>query len=311
MSVRTGDALRDLVAAVTTVWPEHESYLRERFADAGSPYAATASVVADRILRVVGDRLGEAVANYRWTCEHMLQEEYFFRRHKRYRHTSFEEVRRLVYDEPDFMRRYADGLLLSQLFWANHTGALHAYRTDFMGRLPEGASLLEVGPGHGLLLALAAERPGRGVITGWDISDTSLRATAAALAAMRVQDVELARHDLFAAPADRSFDAVVASEVLEHLEQPAEALARLRGLTRPGGLVFLNVPVNSPAPDHIYLWRDPGQIRELAIAAGLDVLTAHAIPMTGRNLDEARRLQLTVSCVVIARRPLDERCPSV
>jgi 2-polyprenyl-3-methyl-5-hydroxy-6-metoxy-1,4-benzoquinol methylase len=124
---------------------------------------------------------------------------------------------------------------------------------------------------------------------------------------MRVSDVELVCQDLFAAPCDRSFDAVVASEVLEHLERPAAALTRLRALMRPGGLAFLNVPVNSPAPDHIFLWREASHIRELVDAARLQVITMRELPMTGHTLDDARRRCLTVSCALVARRPTNER----
>ncbi|MEK8173426.1 class I SAM-dependent methyltransferase [Streptomyces sp. M19] len=105
--------------------------------------------------------------------------------------------------------------------------------------------MLEVGPGHGLLLALAAERQ-RGSVVGWDVSATSLVATRRALEAMGARSVRLVHRDLLRAGVDGSFDAVVASELLEHLDRPHEALERLHALLRPGGHLFLNIPVNSP-----------------------------------------------------------------
>ena len=56
--------------------------------------------------------------------------------------------------------------------------------------------------------------------------------------------------------ADNGFDLIVCTEVLEHTLQPFSAVAELRRLLRPGGLLFLSVPFNfrihGPLPD---CWR--------------------------------------------------------
>lgn len=294
-------ALDRLVARLLDLWPEHRPYVEQRFAAADPEHLATCELVADRIWKIIGGDPDTALHNYRWTCRMMLDEEYHFRRTGRYRHTSFEQVRSEVYDDAGFMARYTDGLLLSQLLWSNHTRSLHAYRTTFLAGLDPDAELLEVGPGHGLLIGLAAERQ-RGAVTGWDISATSLAMTARALRAMGAPPVRLEHRDVLDAPPRQRFDAVVASELLEHLERPDQALGRLRAVTRPGGRLFLNVPVNSPAPDHITLWRAPEQIHDLVRAAGLRIEHAWSFPMTGKTTEQARKDDLTMSCVIICRR---------
>jgi SAM-dependent methyltransferase len=40
----------------------------------------------------------------------------------------------------------------------------------------------------------------------------------------------------------QGYDAVIASEVLEHIEGPAAALAKIRRLLRPGGIVLVTIP---------------------------------------------------------------------
>ena len=83
----------------------------------------------------------------------------------------------------------------------------------FLSRLAANHRLLEVGPGHGLLLAVAAD----GVladVAGWDVSPASLAATRVALNAMGSRPVELAQRDLNNLDASEIFDAVVASELL-------------------------------------------------------------------------------------------------
>ncbi len=216
-------------------------------------------------------------------------------------HSSLSEVRAAVYDDAEFMSRYTDGLLISQLLWANHAGSIASYRADFLTRLRPDSELLEVGPGHGLLLALAAAVIAVPV-TGWDISAASIAATRDALKAIGAQPVLLRNVDIMEAPTAARFDAVVASELLEHLEDPTAALLRLQELTRPGGFLFLNIPVNSPAPDNIFMWTTPEEILEFAASTGLSILAAHVFPPTGKTEAQARSARMTMSCVVICQR---------
>ena len=92
------------------------------------------------------------------------------------------------------------------------------------------------------------------------------------------------------------------SEVLEHLEDPAAALDVLGKLLAPGGRIFINVPANSPAPDHIYLFRNPEELVQMMEGLGFRVLQTFFAPITGATMERARRQELTISCVVIATR---------
>jgi 2-polyprenyl-3-methyl-5-hydroxy-6-metoxy-1,4-benzoquinol methylase len=297
-----GSGTCDIVARTLEIWPEHERFLIQRFTGPAEALADVCEQIAGRVLRIVAGREATAVANYRWTCQMLLKEEYMFRLTGHYRFSSFAEARVAVYDNETFMTRYADGLLLSQLLWANHTAAIASYRRAFLPLLDGSASLLEVGPGHGLLLAMAAERL-PGTVTGWDVSEASLAQTQRALDAMGIAAARLGLVDVLEAPTSGQFDAVVASELLEHLEQPSAALRRLRQVTRAGGRLFLNIPVNSPAPDHIYLWRTPAEVLSFVADSGLGIIDAYVFPMTGKTVAQARAEALTLSCVVLCERP--------
>ncbi|HEX3786924.1 MAG TPA: class I SAM-dependent methyltransferase [Pseudonocardiaceae bacterium] len=296
----TGPAVSALLDRVAEVWPEHVDYLTMRFAGQDESHLEFCEALAARIIRIAGDGLDRLATNYRWTCERMLEEEFRFGLTGRYRHDCFAQVVELVYGDADFMARYLDGLLLSQLLWANHTRSLEIYEGDFLAHLGPHSRLLEVGPGHGLLLAAAAIR-GPARLVGWDVSAASLAATDRALAAMNVGSVTLERRDLLLAPADHSFDLVVASELVEHLDQPGEALRRLAGLTAPGGRLYLNIPVNSPAPDHISLWRSPEELFAFVERNGLTIVDKAVSPMTGHTEQQARERGLTLSCVAICQ----------
>lgn len=293
-----------ILEEVSTLWPAHTSFIQRRFVGDSEDFLARSETLADDILQLTGPRLAEFCADYKWMCDEFVKEELFFRRNKRYRLSTLQEAQESVYDNPGFMKRYMCGLLISQILWRNHTSVIDAFVTDFLGGRNATFRHLEVGPGHGLFLHRAANNPHCEAAHGWDISKTSLDATAAALTALESGNkVNLEHRDVAAADAaGADFDTVVISEVLEHVEQPDVVLEGLRRVMRPGGRIFINVPVNSPAPDHIYLWRTPEDVIELVRAARLDVVQTHLFPATGVTLEQARKMALTISTVIIAER---------
>ena len=108
---------------------------------------------------------------------------------------------------------------------------------------------------------------------------------------------------LVAPERSNEFDAAVISEVLEHLERPDAALRSLYSALKPGGRIFINAPINSPAPDHIYLWRDPEEFTSFFEGQGFEIESKHFLPVTGHSLERALRRKLSVSCIVIGRKP--------
>jgi 2-polyprenyl-3-methyl-5-hydroxy-6-metoxy-1,4-benzoquinol methylase len=295
-------ALHRLLAGLLKTWPEHEKFLSRSFKDRSPELLASSDRVARMILDLEGDDLDGLCTDYRWMCARLQDEELEFRRHGRYRHTSFAEVERLVYGNGAFMAPYIRGLLLSQVAWFNHASAIDFYLREFLSSTPVEGRLLEIGPGHGLLLGLAASSGRQAAISGWDISATSIAATEATLRRLGVrQPVALAIHDISRPiTAAAAFDSIVLSEVLEHLEEPEAALRHVGKILAPGGRLFVNVPVNSPAPDHIYLLRSPDEALQLLERGGFHVLEARHFPSGGYTLDRATRAAITISSALIA-----------
>ena len=91
------------------------------------------------------------------------------------------------------------------------------------------------------------------------------------------------------------------SEVLEHMEDPKSALQGLRRCIAKDGRILVNVPINSPAPDHIYLLRSPDDAIELVKSGGFDIVDIQSVPITGYTLDQAREGKLTVTSMITAR----------
>ena len=290
-------ALSRAIEVQLRVWPEHEAFLELRFKHADLGFAER---VAGLVARVT-DSLEEVAADYRWLCDRMNEEELHFRRTNSYRLSTFADANREVYSNGEFMRRYMNGVLLSHIWWDNHARVIEYYANSFLPGNRDGYRHLEIGPGHGLLLYLAASDPRCASASGWDVSETSIAATRSMLARLGVtRGVELTQRDLMdGRDSDARFDSIVISEVCEHLEDPRAALVKLSRHLAPGGRLFVNVPINSPAPDHIYLLRTPEEGVELVRSAGLSVVSTTLYPMTGLDERRARKLRATISCIVV------------
>ena len=104
----------------------------------------------------------------------------------------------------------------------------------FVRDLPRGARVLEVGAGDGRFVSRL--RAAGFEATGIEPSEGGVRMARARGA--RVERAALEEVDLEPA----SLDAAIAWHVLEHLDDPAEALARIGAWLRPGGRVVVACP---------------------------------------------------------------------
>lgn len=294
---------RAIVQAVLEIWPDHAGYLARSFAARTPAQMATTEHAAAASRRLMDGRLRDFAEGYRWTCDRLREEELFFHREGRYRLATFAEAEAEVYARPDYMGPYVMGLLLTQILWFNHVGTLDMYLNRVLAERAAPFDYLEIGPGHGLMVYFTTQNPQARSVSAWDVSATSLAETRAALDALGVdRPVALEQVDILAAAApERQFDLVVISEVLEHLEDPARACAFLRQAMRPDGRIFLNVPVNSPSPDHIYLFAHPDEVVAIVEEAGFRVEARELYATQGRPIDKALKNRISVSVGLIAR----------
>ncbi|MCP9485606.1 MAG: class I SAM-dependent methyltransferase [Gaiellaceae bacterium MAG52_C11] len=113
-------------------------------------------------------------------------------------------------------------------------------------RLEDGARLLDVGAGDGLIAFGAIERGAREVVFS-DISDDLLEHARGLAASLGVLDrcafVHASADDLSAFE-ESSFDAVTTRSVLIYVERKREALDEFHRVLRPGGRISLFEPIN-------------------------------------------------------------------
>jgi 2-polyprenyl-3-methyl-5-hydroxy-6-metoxy-1,4-benzoquinol methylase len=204
------------------------------------------------------------------------------------------------------MNRYMYGLAISTFLWPNHVAMVRMFREE----VPRtgGGHYLEVGPGHGFLLLTAAEVGGYDQFLAVDLSDASVEQTQSIVRHFQPDaNVQVEKLDFLEADdlAGQSFDAVVMGEVLEHVEDPARFLRRIAELATDDGFVFITTCINSPAVDHIYLWRTTDSLEDMISASGFDIVKALRLPYEGTTLEDsvARELPINVAYVLRVRRP--------
>lgn len=119
----------------------------------------------------------------------------------------------------------------------------HTWRTAensagyLLASLRPGLDLLDVGCGPGTITVGLARRVAPGRVIGIDRAPEVL-AQASAHASAQGVSIELRAGDVYALQLpDASFDVVHAHQILQHLAHPVRALAEMRRVLRPGGLL--------------------------------------------------------------------------
>ena len=105
---------------------------------------------------------------------------------------------------------------------------------------PGGSRVLEAGCGVGAQTVTMARRSPDAQFVSIDVSAESLAVAKRRIADAEIENVEFRHADMFSLPFEpASFDHVFVCFVLEHVPRPAEALAILRELIRPGGTIMV------------------------------------------------------------------------
>jgi ubiquinone/menaquinone biosynthesis C-methylase UbiE len=107
---------------------------------------------------------------------------------------------------------------------------------DIAAEAPDGAAVLDVGTGPGVLLVELARRRPDLRLTGVDLSADMIAAAGRNLG----DRAEVRAADVTDLPfSDGSFDLVVSSLSLHHWDHPAQAVPELARVLRPGGRVLI------------------------------------------------------------------------
>lgn len=237
------------------------------------------------------DGLDHAIEAFAITSVEFLRLQARFRQTGRYALTSAASLHDELYGDAEEMGGYyLDGLAMTYALWPNHARMLTFLRDQYVPRLPTRGTVLEIGPGHGLLgHTVLRHRPALRYV-GLDISGPALDYVRTAFEVWghdgSFELVEGDATDLSAARIPTDVDALVCCEVLEHVDEPERILVAIRERLGSNGLAFLSTVANLEAIDHVYLFDDPDHIRRTIEAAGLTIETDLPMRLPGDTSTE-------------------------
>ena len=224
----------------------------------------------DDFLNSQGKDFEFAIESYLRMISDMQIETMDFFRSGKYNSTSFEDVKKRVYHNPDIMEYYMNGLMLSQFVWKHHYDLQFDFQNSVRDSKDEITNYLEVGSGHGLFAANAKEVLGDNA--NYDILDISSVSLEMTKALIGENEANYILSDIFDYEPDISYDFITLGEVLEHVEDPDKLLLKLKSLLSENGRIYITVPTNAPAIDHIFLFKNSNEIRDLIKSVGLKIV---------------------------------------
>ncbi|WP_085082135.1 class I SAM-dependent methyltransferase [Mycolicibacter senuensis] len=181
----------------------------------------------------------------------------------------------------------------------HHESVLRAHRTRtaqnsaayLLGSLAPGLRLLDVGCGPGTITADLASIVAPGRVTAIEPVPEALELARACAVERDQHNIDFVVADVHALQfGDNSFDVVHAHQVLQHVADPVTALAEMRRVCKPGGVVaardsdyaaFAWHPASTQLDDWLRLYRDAARANGGEPDAGRRLLAwAHAAGFT-------------------------------
>jgi 2-polyprenyl-3-methyl-5-hydroxy-6-metoxy-1,4-benzoquinol methylase len=231
-------------------------------------------------------------------------EQIYFRRHRKYRYSSFKEVANQVYYDAEYMKKYMYGLAFTYFLWPNHV----AMQQFFAATFPKGrrGAYLEIGPGHGYYFRRAAALGRFDRMVGIDVSPASVELSRDIMRYYPLETaakVDILEADFLQFPVrDDAYSCIVMGEVLEHVEEPGLFLRKIAELSGPDTHIYVTTCLNAPAIDHIFLFGRLCEVETLAYENGLVIEDSCVMPYTGKSLEECEAERLPVNVAYVMRK---------
>lgn len=218
-----------------------------------------------------------------------------------YTSKSFEEVNQRVYNNPEVMEYYMHGLLMSQFLWKQHYDILLWFNKMIIKNCTNTENYLEVGGGHGLYISEAIGLIGDEA--NYDLVDISKSSLDIAEKMISNHKVKTILTDIFEYFPAKKYDFITMGEVLEHVEEPVKLLQKLHSLLDDNGKLFITTPTNAPAIDHIYLFKNANDIREVISESGFNVEEELCIFSEDVSSEIAERFKISMmyACVLVKK----------
>lgn len=286
--------LQSIIERIQQQDPLHAKKLKRNLKNLSSDYEAKCNFFLEKYQNYLSSSnksLENGVDNYLKMIADFMYEQLRFSETGKYSSTSFEEVNKRVYNNPEVMDYFMNGLLLSQVLWKHHYSIFSFFSQNFPKYKNNIYNYLEIGGGHGLFISEAINVLGNNTkFTLVDISPTSIEVSKKFIGA---HPVEYVLSDIFKYETNTKYNFITMGEVIEHVEDPVALLNKLKELLAPNGVIFMTTPTNAPSIDHIYLFRNAQEVIDIIQKAGLEVI--EDIKVYAEDLPEEMAIELKVT----------------
>jgi SAM-dependent methyltransferase len=262
---------------------------------ADEKFLTFAEDVTIRLLSAVGIEKGlEYLADtYLWYTKTIKIEELFFAKERRYRYSDYDEVYGKVYGDDRYMQEYVVGLGMTQVFWANHYRIFRFFLDTFIPLVTDARSGAEVGVGHGQFHSELLRHCPQLRSMLLDVSQVSLDMT---LKAIRATGLSQGRVTPMLCDVqkeipldDESLDVLLMGELIEHLQDGHGVMSNMAKKMKPSGNCYFSTAANSPAEDHILLFKSVDEIRKFVSDCGWKIKAEHLGTVNHMTVDEAEK----------------------
>jgi 2-polyprenyl-3-methyl-5-hydroxy-6-metoxy-1,4-benzoquinol methylase len=291
----TRNYLEKIFAKIKSRNPAHAQKLKDNTSYLDGVYMERANEFYGeyhRFLSENGATLDFGVDCYLKMIEDMAIERAEFLRQGRYTSTTFDEVDKCYYSKPEVMCYHMHGLVLAQFLWFDQYERFAFFADGIKMYGYNSKSYLEIGGGHGLYCFQALKALPKS--STFEFIDTSANSLMLGKGIINSKRVNFLQKNVLEYECNTTFDFVTMGEVLEHVEEPIQLLNKLRELIGSSGTAFISTPVNAPMIDHIYLFNNVHEIRDMILDAGLEIIGEKIVISAHVNQRYAEKFKVPV-----------------
>jgi 2-polyprenyl-3-methyl-5-hydroxy-6-metoxy-1,4-benzoquinol methylase len=217
----------------------------------------------------------DAARGYAKYCMHVAKCQRAYEQAGEYKGGDLQDVISEVYENQSVMIPYMWAVILLYAFWPSRVNHMTVYRNEFLQSLAKEARVLDLASGHGVFALLAAEERPDIHVEGIDISSPAValanRLLHASGHADRVRFEIKDALDIGEMDRGLKYQGIIASHLIEHLEDPGRLFKTITSFLADDGIVFFSVAIESPQRDQLYEFNHESEPLRMAEESGLRV----------------------------------------
>ena len=190
------------------------------------------------------------------------------------------------------MTYHMHGLVLAQFLWFDQYERIRFFIQNLKKYFPSQNKYLEIGGGHGLYIFEALNHLPE--IKQFDLVDISQSSLDLAKGIIDTSRINYHLKNIFDFSDAEKYDFITIGEVLEHVEDPLSLLKKIARLLSENGVCYITTPINAPMIDHIYLFHNATEIRDLFDLAGFKIIEERIVISEKMTEKEAAKYKVPV-----------------